>query len=229
MNQFMIRASRKEMSFGWRYLAFQTVFLGQFLGLAVRLLSLPWGNAEINLVYFCLNFAVTLICFLRFLWESVRICRSRMLRILAIAAVGLVAYFVLTAFVSSFIITVEPGFSNVNDQNISAISQKYYIPTAVCSIFLVPIAEELLHRGAVFGSLYARSRLAAYLVSIVLFALVYISIYIGYFEPKLLLLCFLQYVPAGICLAASYELSGSIVTSILIHSAVNAIGMLAMR
>ena len=45
----------------------------------------------------------------------------------------------------------------------------------------------------------------------------------------MLFLCLLQYVPAGISLAASYEYSGNIVTPILIHTAVNAVGMLAMR
>ena len=61
------------MIFGWRYLAFQTVFLGYFLSLAVRLFSLPWGGAEINLAFFCLNFSVVLICFQRVLLDSARL------------------------------------------------------------------------------------------------------------------------------------------------------------
>ena len=217
------------MTFGWGYLIFQTALLGLLLGLAIRLFSLPWGSAEINLIYFCVNFVVTTVCFRRFLWESLRLCLGRMLRILAIAVIGLLSYFVLTAWVSSLIIAIEPGFANVNDQNISAISQKYYVFTAICSVFLVPIAEELLHRGVVFGSIYPRSRVAAYVISVIVFALIHISAYIGYFDLKLLFLCFLQYVPAGICLAASYEISGIIITPIAIHIAVNAIGMLAMR
>ena len=44
-----------------------------------------------------------------------------------------------------------------------------------------------------------------------------------------LALCFVQYLPAGICLAASYRLSGSILTPILIHAGINTLGILALR
>ena len=44
-----------------------------------------------------------------------------------------------------------------------------------------------------------------------------------------LFLSFLQYVPAGLCLAWSYEKADSIWAPILIHIAVNQMGNLAMR
>ena len=44
-----------------------------------------------------------------------------------------------------------------------------------------------------------------------------------------LLLCFLQYLPAGYCLAWCYANTGTIVTPILMHMIVNAYGISAMR
>ena len=44
-----------------------------------------------------------------------------------------------------------------------------------------------------------------------------------------LLLCFLQYIPAGIALGWAYVRSGSILTPILIHTLVNAIGVAILR
>ena len=138
-------------------------------------------------------------------------------------------YYALTAAVSLGIVAIEPSFFNVNNLNISSISRNYYWQTAFCTVFLVPVAEELLHRGAIFGGLYKRSRLAAYLVSVAVFALIHIVAYIGHFEPKHLLLCFVQYIPAGICLAISYDITGCIAAPILLHAAINAVGILAMR
>ena len=44
-----------------------------------------------------------------------------------------------------------------------------------------------------------------------------------------LLLCFCQYIPAGICLGWAYAKSGTIWCPVLIHMTVNQIGMLFMR
>ena len=229
MNRSILLANPREITWGWCYLAFQSIFLGYFLILGVQFLNLPWGGAQINFLYFCINLVVSAGIFRKFLADTYKAALDRIETVFLVAVGGFVAYFILTAIVSNLIIAIEPDFSNVNDQNISDISRDYYVLTTIGTVFLVPTAEELLHRGAVFGGLYRKNRVAAYLVSIILFALVHISSYIGYFEPKLLALCFLQYVPAGLCLAASYDISGCIVTPILIHTAVNAIGMLAMR
>jgi len=221
--------SRKEISWGWRYLAFEIAFLGYFLSLAIYLLQLPWGGSELNLVFFFLNFVVAVIIFRRFIRSTLRLVTKRILVILISVVAGFFAYYTLTTFVSIAIVTIEPAFFNVNNANLSTISQKYYALTAICTVVLVPITEELLHRGAIFGGLYRRSRAAAYLVSTFVFALVHITGYIGYFGPKTLLLCFMQYLPAGLCLAAAYDLTGCILTPILIHAVINTVGILAMR
>ena len=229
MNRSISLARPKEISWGWRYLAFQITFFEYLLGLAVNLLQLPWNALQLNLLYFSVNLAATLVIFHRFWAESWKAVLDRIGTILLTAAAGYVVYYILSFLVSAFIVTVNPGFANVNDQSISSLTKQHHVLTAIGTVLLVPTAEELLHRGAIFGGLYRRNRIAAYVVSTILFALVHISGYIGYYPIGTLLLCLLQYIPAGICLAASYEYSGNIVTPILIHTAVNAVGMLAMR
>ena len=229
MNRSISLARPKEISWGWRYLAFQITFFEYFLGFAVRFFGLSWTALQLNLVYFGINLAATLVIFHRFWAESWKAALDRIGTILLTAATGYVVYYIFSFLVSAFIVTVNPGFANVNDQSISSLTKQHHVLTAIGTVLLVPTAEELLHRGAIFGGLYRRNRIAAYVVSTILFALVHISGYIGYYPIGTLLLCLLQYIPAGICLAASYEYSGNIVTPILIHTAVNAVGMLAMR
>ncbi len=225
----IILPNRKETSWGWRYLAFEIMFLGYFLNLAIYFFHLPWDGAELNLVYFFLNFAVAVFIFRHFLRKTVTVAAKRIPVILITAVAGFFVYQILTTAVSIVIVMLEPTFYNVNNENLSVISRKYYAVTALCTVVLVPITEELLHRGALFGGLYRKSKFAAYAVSTLVFAFVHISAYVGYFDLKTLLLCYLQYIPAGLCLAASYDITGCIATPILIHAAINAVGILAMR
>ena len=68
------------------------------------------------------------------------------------------------------------------------------------TVFLVPVAEETLFRGLLFRGLYDRSPVLSWLISTVVFSLVHIAGYIGQYDPMMLLMAFLQYLPAGICL-----------------------------
>ncbi len=221
--------TQKELRNGRRYLAFETVFLGYFLRLFVSLFNLGWDSALLNLTFFCLNFAVTVFLFRAFLKKAVCAAVKRVLIILAAVVVGFFVYYGVTTLVGMAIVSIEPGFFNVNNRNLSSISQQHYWLTTVCAIFLVPVTEELLHRGAVFGGLRRTSRVLAYVVSTAIFAMVHISTYIGHYEPRILALCYLQYIPAGLCLAASYDLTGSIVTPMLLHAVINTVGILATR
>ena len=104
-----------------------------------------------------------------------------------------------------------------------------YTLMIIGTVLLVPITEELLYRGLIFASLYNRSRVLAYIVSTLAFAALHVYTYIGTYPPEQLLLCLLQYLPAGICLGWAYAKTDSIWTPVLIHMTVNTIAVSAMR
>lgn len=219
----------KERYWGWRYLLFQMIFLAMLLQMILSLMGIPLSAAGINILYFCLNAAVTVVGFWDFWRRTFLAARRSFPRILLTAAAGLLTYRVLAVLTAVLIVLIDPGFANVNDQNISVLTQEHFWVMTIGTVILVPIAEEVLNRGVVFGSLFPRSPVAAYAVSAIVFSIIHINGYIGSVPPLTLFLCFLQYLPAGICLAAAYHISGSILTPILIHSAVNAIAIFSMR
>lgn len=88
------------------------------------------------------------------------------------------------------------------------------------TVLAAPVLEELLLRGAVFGALHGRSRALAYLVSVGFFSLMHVTSFLS--EGLSNLWYALQYVPASVMLCRSYERSGSIWCSILLHSLLNA-------
>ena len=97
------------------------------------------------------------------------------------------------------------------------------------TVVLAPLAEELIYRGLIFGSLAEKNRLLGYAVSVAVFSVIHVVGYMGQMDAAWITLSLLQYVPAGIALAFAYDYSGSIWTSVAIHMAINAIGISLMR
>ena len=229
MNMQPLLANRKELFFGWRYLAFQTVFLGSLLRLAAGWLGISLTGAQLNGLFFAINFIAVVIAFRDFLRRTALDALEKLPRILLTALVGFFLYRGVRRLLGFLIARIDPNFANINDQNIISITQEGFSLMAIGTVLLVPLTEEVLHRAVVFGTLYRRNKLVAYAVSTALFSLVHIAGYAGTVPTGTFVLCFLQYVPAGLCLAASYHISGSILAPVLIHTAVNAIAIFSLR
>ena len=99
---------------------------------------------------------------------------------------------------------------------------------ALCSIVLVPVVEEVLYRGLLFGSIHAKNQTAAFILSTLIFAAIHIMGYIGQYSWLHLAIAFAQYIPAGIVLGWAYRKSCCIYVPILIHAVINAIGIFAI-
>ena len=127
------------------------------------------------------------------------------------------------------IFALDPQFTSINDAGIGQMVEENYALMFIGTVFFVPIAEECLFRGLVFRGLYDRNVILAWVVSVLLFAAIHVTGYIGSQPTLTLLLCFVQYLPAGLCLAGAYRLSGSLISPILIHALVNLIGMISLR
>ena len=138
-------------------------------------------------------------------------------------------YLLLSLVLFILLILLFPTFANINDLNIALMLQENFPMVAAGTILLVPVAEETLFRGLIFRGLYDRSPVLAYLVSMFSFAAVHVLGYIGHTDPVLILLSFLQYLPAGYCLCFAYRRGGSIISPILMHMAVNAVAVYSMR
>lgn len=218
-----------EKILGWIYYPIQLLVLPFAISLALIQSGAPFSESMANFLYFTINFLCVVAIFHRFLWKNSKIALQSVFRCLRSAGVGLVAYWLLNYVVQIIIILADPEFFNVNDAHINEMVQENFSLLAFGTVLLVPIAEETLYRGLIFGQLYNRNRLGAYLISTLAFAAVHVVGYIGLYEPMHLLLCVLQYLPAGLCLGWAYASADSIWAPMLMHIAINQIGILAMR
>ena len=226
--QLSVPLQTKEITWGIRYLLFHLVFLGPLLSILLSLIF-PKINIDINTVYYLINFVAVIVIFRHFLKHSLLHGLSSCGKLLLIAAVGFLAYAIAIQTLQHLIYWLHPQFRNPNDKVITQTVQNNFWLSFFGTVLLVPLAEEVLFRGMIFGGLHQKSRILAYVFSILAFALVHVMGYLDTKEPLDLLFSFLQYIPAGLALAWAYEYSRSILAPLLIHTTVNAIAIISMR
>jgi membrane protease YdiL (CAAX protease family) len=219
----------REIIWGIRYLLFQLVFLGAVLSFLLNMLGLRADGLMLDTVFFAVNLGAVVWFFRSYLCKSMKYGICHWTTLLLSAALGFVVYNALTGSLDALIYWLKPEFFNVNDAGFAEYSRSHFLLTAFGAVILVPLAEETLYRGLFFGMLQPKNRLLAYVLSTLLFAFIHVMGYIDSYPASVLLLCFLQYIPAGITLAGAYEYSGSILAPVLIHTAVNAIAIFSMR
>ena len=224
-----VSLTRDELLWGWMYLAFEFLFLPTILQLVSFSLFPGISDAEFNFLYYFVNFLATILIFHSFLSRNLGVAKGKLLQVGLYVLLGLVIYWTSNLVMSELTYRVMPDFYNVNDAGIAAMSQDAFLLMAIGTVLLVPVAEESLFRGLLFRGIYGKSRWAAYAVSALCFCLPHVSVYIGSYDLSLLAMCFIQYLPAGLMLAWSYEKSNTILTPIIIHTIINAIGIYSMR
>lgn len=219
----------KELYIGVAYLLFDSMFLATILQVLNLLLPMSLPQSMVNFVFFSINFGAVAWIFRKYLEKQLKLLPDVIGKVLGVAAIGLFAYWVLNFLLVQVLLAIDPGFFSVNDVNIQSLLAEDYTLMLIGTVLLVPFAEEFLFRGLLFRGFYDRSPVLAWLLSVLLFALVHVMSYIGTYPIHTIFLCFLQYLPAGICLAGAYRISGSIFCPILIHATVNLLGVMALR
>ncbi len=228
MKALSVKMTRGEAISGWIYMVVQLLFLPTALVLANAMLHSPLDEAALNFVFFCLNFLCVTVIFHRYLISCGKISLADPGKCLITALLGYLLYWGLNFAVSLLILGIYPEFNNVNDASIQLLVDENFILTAIGTVLLVPVTEEVLFRGLIFQGLHRKSRFWAYTVSAIAFCLPHVLGYIGQYSPIHLLLCFVQYLPAGIALAWAYERADSIWAPIFIHTFINLTGVTAM-
>lgn len=224
-----ISMSRTEKILGWLYMAFSLLALPGLLNWVNGQLADPVNESTLNFVFYLTNFLFIAFIFHRFLRASLVAAWRDVWNFIQAVILGYVAYWAASKamdFVMSYLL---PGFSNINDASISAMARSNYTLMLIGVVFLVPLSEEMFYRGLIFRNLWQSSKVAAYLLSMAAFAAIHVLGYIGSEDITTLVICFLQYLPAGLCLAWTYTKADNIFAPTLVHAIVNAIAIGALR
>ena len=224
-----ISMSRSEKILGWLYMAFSLTALPSALNWVNAQLAEPVSDGTLNFTFYLCNFLFIAGIFRSFLRASLVAAWRDFWNFIQAVVLGYVAYWVSKRVVNFVISYFLPGFSNINDASITAMAASNYTLMLIGVVFLVPLAEEMLYRGLIFRGLWQDSKVAAYLLSMAAFAAIHVLGYIGSEDITTLLICFLQYLPAGLCLAWTYTKADNIFAPMVVHAIVNAIAIGALR
>lgn len=219
----------KELLWGALYIIVQLFVLPFLLARANEALAMPLRAGKLNVIFFMINFGITGWIFRRFIRKTLLDALRHLPSVLISALWGFLLYWAGNLLVTLLILQLNPDFINVNDATIGTMVQEDFLPLAVCTVFFVPVTEELLFRGVLFAGFYNRSSVKAFLISVVVFSAIHVSGYILDYSWDTLLLCFLQYIPPSIALGWAYAKSGNILSPMLMHIVINTIGIFAMR
>lgn len=218
-----------ERSWGFGYLFFYIILLPNLLSYANILLSNPLSESQLNFLFFTINFTAIIIIGRSFFLQSFSSVWKSPFPCLRAAVIGLLFYFIANFLFTALILKIRLDFANVNDSTFSLLYKNERLLMSIGTVLLVPPVEEFLCRGLVFGQLQQKNVPLAYCISALLFAAMHVAGYIGQYDAQLLTLCFLQYIPAGLCLSWAYQKADNIFAPILMHITINQIGIQAMR
>ena len=137
---------------------------------------------------------------------------------------GALMLFNLLAALVVYLVAAE---ENPNNAAIfSAVTENNIDKMTAAVVLLAPLVEELLFRAGIFGSLRGRSRVLAYVVSILAFAFLHVWKYA--LQEPIYWLYLLQYLAPGFLLAHCYERSNSLWGSVILHAFINLNSLYAM-
>lgn len=206
---------------GFCYLPFYVVLLALLLRYLSGLLNLNLTELHLNICYFSINCIVVWVIFHNFLLRSFR--GIRFWELVQAVILGLAFHYAGTFAYGLIVSLLKLNLVSFNDETVLMLAQQGKAAMIICAVILAPVVEETLVRGLIFGTIRRKSRILAYAVSIVFFAVLHVWQYLLVENVKAVLLAALQYVPAGIALGWTYEKSNNIWAPIMMHMTVNAI------
>ena len=222
-----LRLTKTETVLGWLYLPLHAVILPLLLDLYAAV-NPDASPVMLNLGWYAAG-AVYVVCalygLLRRGFDALLDAPWRCVRAMASS---LLAIYGLSLLLSMLLLALRPELSNPNNTAAIQMAGLDYGATRAMLFFLAPLVEEALFRGVAFGSLRARSRALAYLVSGALFCLYHVWQYVVLTGNAAALLYALQYVPHAFALAWCYERTGSIWTPVFLHMLLNAFAFLVL-
>lgn len=202
--------TRQERRVGMVFFALYLTAFPLLMGGVVRVLDerleLLLTSVQSNAVYYTLILLVLVAVFWDFLRHAAVIFRENLRSSLFAFGAGFFAALGLTCLLGLIPLPVDnPEILNYKSQFLAA-------PAATWAVagLLKPAVEEILYRGLLFGTVRRESRAWAYTLSAGLFALSAVWQHALFSGTPAYLLLLIQYLPLGLTLCWSYDISGSV-------------------
>lgn len=218
--QWRPQLTREEQRVGWVFFALYLFVLPFLVGVVTRFLDehleIGFTAAQTSAIYYAAVLLLLTATFWDFLKNAFRILSDNTRQNLFALAVGFVGGLLLTVVLSLLPLPVENPV--IGDYKAQFLLSPGYTTAVV--MFLRPLAEEVMYRGLLFGSLRKKNRILAYGASISLSALSAVWQLAIPGEPLYLLLA-LRYIPLAAATTWAYDIGGSVLTPMALRVILN--------
>lgn len=204
------------------YIPIHSVFLPELMYLFIDLLNLDVSRAQFLFVRYLISALVMLLALNRYWRATIGDLGRSKSKTLDTLVLSCALYWALNYVVSFIMPLLLQSVSNPNSAAVNDSLSADPSMTMIVTVLLAPIAEETMFRGALFGTIRKKSRIAAYIVSVLLFAFYHLWAFALVGDWRVFIYM-LQYFPAGIALAWCYEHAGTLVTPVVLHALINLI------
>lgn len=225
---FAVQLRRGEKIGGVIWLLMYMLGMGFLVALLMAFLGFGEDVVRINQVFFLANFLITCILFRHFLADSLGEAVQNPGRLFKGILMGFCLYEIGQIAVGVLYGLFVPDLSAINDEGIEEIAGMNYGVMWAGAVLLAPLVEETLMRGLVFGGLRKKSRVLAYVVSMLVFSLIHVLGYAPDMGAAEFFLNLGLYLVPGIVLAVTYEYTGTVWGPIALHMVLNGISMTAL-
>lgn len=218
-NQWKIGLTGSEYLRGWIFFALYVFVFPFLMAWVQRAFPTEWPVAEANVVYYLLVAVLLFLLLWNFLRENFSLLLDWLPENLFALVTGLIGALAL------YLLVMLVPYPVANPNTTSYVAEFFFAPeaTIVILIVLMPVVEEVLFRGLLFGCVRGYSRPLAWVLSIVVYCVYCVWQFVfsyGAFDLRYLALM-LQYLPMSIALTWAYDIGGSIWTPVLLHAAIN--------
>ncbi|WP_243417071.1 CPBP family intramembrane glutamic endopeptidase [Pseudoflavonifractor phocaeensis] len=216
--------TQAEMGRGWVFFALYVLLFPWVMGWVQRSFHGELPVAEANVVYYLLSATLVFLVFWTFLKHGFHLLLDWLPENLFAFGTGLAGWAVL-----SFLAWLIP--LPVENPNLLSYPEQYALAplaTVVILVVLMPVVEEPLFRGLLFGTSRRYSRILGYLLSTLVYALYCVWQFVyayGTVDFRYLLLM-VEYLPMSLALTWCYDNGGSIWSPIALHMVINAVTLM---
>lgn len=214
------RMSAHEKGRGWVFFALFVLAFPPLMGVIQRSFGGELPIAEANVIYYLLSATAVFLVFWGYLKSSFSLLLDRLPENLFALATGLIGAGILHLLVMRLPYPVE-------NPNVISYPEQYLLApaaTAAILVVLMPVVEEVLFRGLLFGTVRPYSKPLAWILSVAAYCLYCVWQFVfsyGQVDARYLLLA-LQYLPMALALTWCYDRGGSVWSAVVLHGVINA-------
>lgn len=224
--------SRRSVIIGLVIFPFYLLLLPELLMLGNEIIGRIFGfiftSQSLNMAYYVIMTILLLLCFGKYMLASLKqLWKINLGEFVLVLFIGMVVNYVSNMITSTFCFAVLGNNESMNNEVVSDFIVQSPLMMVVMTVILAPIVEEIIFRAILFRPLSEKLPWLGYVISALLFGLMHV------WQAALInmdwreLIYIIQYIPSALILCYICKRMKNIWCSIIMHSLINAVAVLA--